>query len=98
MIYMYGPETENGFYIFHSLVKQQQPHKNKPNKARKTVTKTVCCSQSLKYLLAGPLQKRLDEPWSEAIFIYIYNFHSDELAINFSYGSKWSILLLEYKI
>lgn len=59
------------------------------------MTETGCCLQSLKYLLFDPLQKRRGEPWSKATF---FRFPSDELAINSSYWSKWSILLLEYKI
>lgn len=51
--------------------------------------------ESLKYLLSGPVQKRLAGPCCKAVF---YNFHSYELAVNSFYVSKWGILLLEYKI
>lgn len=77
------------FTIFIALLK-------KKNKNLKVNLKKQRCQrdlQSLKYLLSGPLQKRLVGPWAKAVF---YHFHSEELAVNFLYGSKRGMLLLKY--
>lgn len=97
MAYVYGLGTESDFYIFYSIIKPPPPHKINLKTQRNYMTKTVCCLQSLKYLLSDPLLKRkgLLNPSLKLFFKIISLQISWPLIF---YVSKWGVLLLEDNI